>query len=131
LLTFSSVAGAEQKVKLARAYGADAVDMEAAAVAASAAVHGIDFAAIKVISDEAEFEMPGLSDFIDCDGQFETGRFVLFVTLRPWLWKRLFLLARNSNKAARTLNAYLEALCHEGVPLLSTQHSTLPTRGGK
>jgi adenosylhomocysteine nucleosidase len=131
LLSFMSVAGAEQKMKLAQAYSARAVDMEAAAVAASAATHGINFAAIKVISDEADFEMPGMSDCIDSNGQFHTSKFVLFALLRPWLWRRLLLLARNSSRASRVLNGYLGTLCHEGAPLLSGRPSALPTGGGK
>jgi adenosylhomocysteine nucleosidase len=46
LVSFSSVAGAEQKAKLASAYGAQAVDMEAAAVAKGAEARGLRFAAI-------------------------------------------------------------------------------------
>src|ERR1051326_3992840 len=51
LITYESVADVEQKAKLANAYGAHAVDMEAAAVARSAEAHGIKFLACKVISD--------------------------------------------------------------------------------
>src|SRR5882762_7031725 len=51
LISFESVANVEQKAKLANAYGAQAVDMEAAAVARSAEAHGIKFLACKVISD--------------------------------------------------------------------------------
>jgi adenosylhomocysteine nucleosidase len=55
LVSFASVAGSEQKSSLAKAYGANAVDMEAAAVAKGAGAHGLPFAAIKVISDEIGF----------------------------------------------------------------------------
>ena len=58
LVSFTSVAGQEQKARLATAYQAQAVDMEAAAVAKGAQAHGVRFAAIKVISDEAGFRMP-------------------------------------------------------------------------
>jgi adenosylhomocysteine nucleosidase len=108
LVTFMAVAGAEQKLKLARAYAARAVDMEAAGVAASARAHAIPFAAIKVISDEMDFEIPGADRFIDSNGQFRTRSFVLFAALRPWLWMRVATLARNSNKAAKSLAAHLE-----------------------
>ncbi|MGA8270563.1 MAG: hypothetical protein WB919_03330, partial [Candidatus Sulfotelmatobacter sp.] len=59
LITFMEVAGSAQKKKLGAAYAAQAVDMEAAAVAAAARAHNIAFAVVKVISDEADFEMPG------------------------------------------------------------------------
>jgi adenosylhomocysteine nucleosidase len=110
LITFPTVASTEQKVKLAEAYGAQAVDMEAAAVAAAARAHGIPFSATKVISDGLHFEMPKLASFIDPEGQFRTLRFAVHVALRPWLWHRVAQLAANSNKAERMLAEHLKAL---------------------
>jgi hypothetical protein len=103
-----AVAGAEQKGKLAKAYQARAVDMEAAGVFAAARAHGVTFGATKVISDEWDFEMPRMADFIDAAGRFKTASFVTHVALRPWLWKRVATLARNSSKAAKALGAHLE-----------------------
>ena len=108
LVSFMAVAGIDQKANLAQAYGAHAVDMEASAVAAAARVHGIPFGAIKVISDEYDFEMPHTARFIDSQGRFRTASFALFAALRPWLWPRVAQLARNSRKAARALGEYLE-----------------------
>ena len=108
LVTFMAVAGAEQKAKLAKAYRARAVDMEAAAVLVAARAHGVAFSATKVISDELDFEMPQMADFVDTAGRFKMASFVMYVALRPWLWKRVAVLARNSNKAARALSAHLE-----------------------
>ncbi len=51
LVSSSSVAGTEQKIRLAKAYGAGVVDMEAAAVAQGAEARGIGFGAVKAISD--------------------------------------------------------------------------------
>jgi adenosylhomocysteine nucleosidase len=110
LVTFMAVAGAEQKASLAKAYGAQAVDMEAAAVAAAAAAHGIRFGATKAISDGFDFDMPDTARFIDSQGRFRTAAFAAFVTLRPWLWGRVATLARNSRKAAKALGAHLERL---------------------
>jgi adenosylhomocysteine nucleosidase len=107
LVTFMAVAGSQQKENLAQAYSAQAVDMEAAAIARAAHAHGIQFAATKVISDELNFEMPQTARFIGPRGQFKTASFALFVALRPWLWRSVALLARNSNKAARTLAGHL------------------------
>jgi len=109
LLTFMAVAGKQQKLSLALSYSAQAVDMEAAGVAAAALAHGIEFGAVKVISDELDFEMPQTSRFIDPQGRFSTGRFALFVSLRPWLWKRVATLASNSRKAAKALAVHLKA----------------------
>lgn len=113
LVTFMAVAGAEQKAKLAQAYTAQAVDMEAAAVAAAARAHGIRFSAIKVISDELNFEMPGMDRFIDSQGRFRTASFTAYAVLRPWLWTRVATLANNSRKAATILGQHLENLRQE------------------
>jgi len=107
LITFMTVADAEQKANLAQAYGAQAVDMEAAAVAAAARAHGIRFSVVKVISDELNFEMPETARFIDSQGRFRSAAFAAYVAPRPWLWRRVAALARNSSKAARALAEHL------------------------
>jgi adenosylhomocysteine nucleosidase len=71
LVSFSSVAGKDQKSNLAGAYGAQAVDMEAAAVARGAQARGLRFRAVKVISDELGFEMPSLDP---CSGSRATAQ---------------------------------------------------------
>ena len=106
LLTFTSIVTVGQKAKLAEAYGAQAIDMEASAVAKSARCHRVHFAVTKVISDEFDFAMPAMDRFVSSDGQFHSGRFLGFVGVRPWLWAKVIRLARRSHKAARTL-------CHE------------------
>jgi hypothetical protein len=103
-----SVAGAQQKASLAQAYSAQAVDMEAAAVATAARAHSIPFTATKVISDGLDFDMPETAQFIDSNGQFQTASFAAFVALRPWLWPRVATLARNSSKAAAALSRHLK-----------------------
>jgi adenosylhomocysteine nucleosidase len=107
LLTFMSVAGARQKSVLAQSYGAQAVDMEAAAVAAAAQAHGIAFRVVKVISDEMDFEMPDMASFVDARGRFRTIAFAGHAVLRPWLWPCVATLGRNSKKAASALERYL------------------------
>lgn len=108
LVSFMAVTGLEQKRKLALAYGAQVVDMEAAGVAAAARAHGIAFGATKVISDDWNFEMPPMGRFIDAQGRFRTAPFAAFVALRPWLWRRVARLASNSRKAASVLGDHLE-----------------------
>jgi adenosylhomocysteine nucleosidase len=109
LITFMSVAGAGQKRSLAQAYGARAVDMEAAGVAAAARAHEIPFTATKVISDGLDFEMPETARFIDAQGGFHAAGFAAYVAMRPWLWRRVAILASNSRKAARSLGKHLKA----------------------
>jgi adenosylhomocysteine nucleosidase len=110
LVTFSSVATTEQKTRLRESYGAQAVDMEAAAVARAAELRGVAFGVIKAISDEVDFEFPSTEQFIDSSGSFSEGRFALFAVVRPWLWGRVIELARNSGRASRSLCVALEAL---------------------
>ncbi len=108
LVSVVAVASIEQKRKLAKAYGAQAVDMEAAAVARGAQARGVRFSAVKVISDEMDFEMPSMEKFIGSDATFKTGRFAAFVAVRPWLWARVMKLQRNSAIAANALCKFLQ-----------------------
>jgi adenosylhomocysteine nucleosidase len=110
LITYSSVATPGQKAVLRDSYSAAAVDMEAAAVARAAEVRGIPFAAVKVISDEVDFEIPDLSAFVDSSGQFLQTKFARHAAFRPWLWPGLIRLARNSGRASRALCARLEQI---------------------
>jgi hypothetical protein len=103
LLTFGAVADSEQKAKLANAYAADAVDMEAAAVARGAEAHGIRFMACKAISDASDFSMPSTAAFVKANGQFRTVGFAVHVALRPWLWMSAMKLAKDTSLAARNL----------------------------
>jgi adenosylhomocysteine nucleosidase len=109
LVSCASVAGKEQKARLAKAYGAIVVDMEAAAVAQGAQARGVEFIALKAISDVAGFEMPGLDHFVSHDGTFRTARFACHVAVRPWLWGVAIALARNSSQASKALCAALES----------------------
>jgi adenosylhomocysteine nucleosidase len=107
LVSVAAIAGVEQKAKLAESYGAQAVDMEAAAVARGAQARGIRFMAVKAISDESAFVMPSMDRFVDRDGQFRGTDFAASVAVRPWLWSKVFQLARNSARASRALCAEL------------------------
>jgi adenosylhomocysteine nucleosidase len=128
LVTFGAVATPEQKVKLGKSFNAQAVDMEAAAVARAAAARGVRFAAVKVISDEVGFALPGTSrsvndgrtpnGFISPSGEFQIGQFARFIMIRPWTWAVALRLARNSKRAAVALSAWLAEKNHEllGLP---------------
>lgn len=105
LVSFSEVAGADQKAKLGQAYGAQAVDMEAAAVGKGAEVRSVPFSAIKAISDESNFVMPPMERFITVDGQFKMASFALYAAIRPWMWARVIQLGRNTARAVQALCA--------------------------
>lgn len=119
------IAGAAQKGKLGKAYGAHAVDMEGAAVARAAQVHGLPFIAIKSISDQLNFELPEMTSFIQ-NGKFQTAGFAIHVLLRPWLWFRVARLARNTRIAAENLCAWLResALTNTIVPGTTSRHQS-------
>jgi nucleoside phosphorylase len=115
LVSSSTVAGKEQKARLRKAYGALAVDMEAGAVAQGAQARGIEFAALKAISDGADFELPALDHFLASNGRFRSAGFAVHVALRPWLWGTTIALARNSSRASKALCDALENyLAREG-----------------
>lgn len=107
LVTFHAVADANQKAKLGKAFGAQAVDMEAAAVARGAQKYNLPFRAVKVISDDASFAMPDLSRFVTSNGEVQAGRIALFAIMRPWLWPGLIRLGTNSRRGAQVLCAWL------------------------
>jgi adenosylhomocysteine nucleosidase len=116
LASHSLLATVAQKSKLRESYGAHAVDMEASAVARAAEARGVTFAALKVISDEFNFELPASDRFVDTEGRFREARFAMFVALRPWLWLPVIRLARNSARATRSLSAALGTILAEEVP---------------
>jgi len=113
LVSFGSVANPEQKVKLRDSFGAQAVDMEAAAVARAAELQGAEFAVVKAISDEWDFDFPSMERFVDSNGKFLEARFALFAAVRPWLWREVGRLARNSNRASLALCQWLDRMTTE------------------
>ena len=126
LVSFGSIADAGQKARLAKAYGAQVVDMEAAAIARAALLRGVRFIAIKAISDDSNFSLPRLQRFIRPDGQFRTGAFAAAAVFQPWLWPPIARLARNSAVVSRALCRELERCRETGMPQESSQlHPTL------
>jgi adenosylhomocysteine nucleosidase len=108
LVTYSSVAGREQKEKLRTSFGAAAVDMEAASVARGAQSRDVEFGALKVVSDDSSFDMPAMEGFIGPDGSFRSAKFGFHVAVRPWLWVSTIALASNSARASRALSEALQ-----------------------
>jgi adenosylhomocysteine nucleosidase len=128
LVSSATVAGKEQKSRFAKMYGAMAVDMEATAVAQGAVARGVEFAAIKVISDEVDFEMPALDRFVMNDGRFQTFSFALHVAMHPKLWGTAIALARNSTHASRALTgAITDYLRRENNRLAASQTAAAST----
>jgi adenosylhomocysteine nucleosidase len=107
LLTSPIVADEVEKQRLASAYKADMVDMEAAAIARLAQMRGIPFYCIKGVSDGFHDKLPDFNRFIRPDGQFDMARMVLFSILRPWYWLSLVRMGENSSKASRSMRETL------------------------
>jgi len=103
LVTSPIVADAAEKRRLAPAYRAGLVDMEAAAMARLALMRGIPFYAIKGVSDGLEAKLPDFNRFIGADGRFQLARFVLFASFRPKYWSELIRMGENSRKASEQM----------------------------
>jgi adenosylhomocysteine nucleosidase len=112
LATSQDVSDAVEKQGLLTRFGADVVDMEAAAVAQVAKERGLEFAAVKSISDDAAFDMPPMNRFIE-QGRFDTRRFLVYVVLHPRWWSSLGKIKRNSEVATKNLCDALEHLLKE------------------
>jgi adenosylhomocysteine nucleosidase len=103
LVTNPKVADAAEKKRLAAAYGAGLVDMEAAAVARLAGMRGIPFYCFKGVSDAFSEDLPDFNRFITPNGQFQTARLLFFVLPRPWHWPALIRMGENSKQASQSL----------------------------
>lgn len=114
LATSQDVSDAREKLELKTRFGADAVDMEAAAVAQVAKQRGVKFASLKAISDDAAFVMPPLNRFIDDNGQFATRKFLVYLALHPKWWTTLGKIKSNSELASANLCRAVEHLLQSG-----------------
>jgi nucleoside phosphorylase len=107
LVTSPIVADRAEKKRLAAAYKAELVDMEAAGVARLALMRGIPFYCFKGVSDGFNDRLPDFNRFIRADGRFDLTRMVLFSILRPWYWPSLMRMGENSRKASQRMRESL------------------------
>ena len=110
LVTNPAVVEEAGKRRLAAAYNATLVDMEAAGLARLAEMRGIPFACIKGVSDAVDARLPDLNRFLAADGRFRLAPFVLFAAIRPWYWPALLRMGENSKKAAQGIAQSLHQL---------------------
>ncbi|HVZ83798.1 MAG TPA: hypothetical protein VG893_08985 [Terracidiphilus sp.] len=103
LVTSPTVAGHDEKLRLAETYSASLVDMEAAAIARLAQMRGIPFYAIKGVSDPLDAKLPDFNPFLAPDGRFRTLPFTLYALFRPWHWPALLQMGENSKKASQSI----------------------------
>ena len=123
LATSQDVSDAAEKHELLARFGADVVDMEAAAVAQVAKERGVEFQCIKAISDDAAFDMPPMNRFIE-QGSFDARRFLIYVALHPRWWGTLGKIKRNSEIA--TVN-----LCREVEQLIESSDEWIVAKRGR
>ncbi len=127
LVTASQVAGAAAKQMLVDKFHASAVDMEAAAVAEVAQQEGISFRCVKAISDEADFVMLPLDQFVNEAGRFLTGKFLAWAVFRPGRWGAILALARNTKRASKALCEHLQAMSGGSLePQSGEMHCQVP-----
>jgi adenosylhomocysteine nucleosidase len=116
LATSPIVADEREKQRLAAAYGAGLVDMEAAAVARIAVARKIPFYCIKGVSDGFRDQLPDFNCFITEGGQFRTGKLILYALFRPRYWPALARMGENSRKAAESIaKSLLDILDERGT----------------
>jgi adenosylhomocysteine nucleosidase len=128
LASFATVANPGQKAKLRESFAAQAVDMEAAAVALAAEARGVEFGVLKVISDESDFSLPAIERFVGSDGRFSEARFALYAAVRPWLWAKVARLARNSSRASRVLCQALGKIDQTRIPAATDAREAMHRR---
>jgi nucleoside phosphorylase len=122
LVTLDRVAGKGLKQCTAARFGAQVVDMEAAGVGAAAVECGLEFAAIKAISDGVDEDLEFLAEFVKPEG-FQTGRFIAHIAVRPRLWPRVVALQANSELAAKALKRAVESCMRTGFQRAHSQKS--------
>jgi adenosylhomocysteine nucleosidase len=116
LVSSGEIAGIEGKRELVTRFHGLVVDMEAAGVAKVAQQEQIGFRCVKAISDEADFAMPPMEKFLNATGEFQSGKFALWAALRPWQWRRVAALARNSKHGIEALCTRLRNDLASGLP---------------
>jgi adenosylhomocysteine nucleosidase len=110
LATADEIASVQEKARLAAAYSAAVVDMEAATVARLARAHGLRLRVIKAVSDDHDFELASLGQFEGKYGTFRTGAFALHTALHPSTWSDAMKLGRNGAAALKALDEVLSPL---------------------
>ena len=91
--------------------GADAVEMESAAIQAICREARLPCATVRVISDAADEDLPlDFNQFARADQTLDLGKLALAAIRQPWLVAPLLRLRRTTNEAAARLAAVLAAV---------------------
>jgi adenosylhomocysteine nucleosidase len=125
MVSGKSIAGEKRKRELREEFQADAIDMEGAGVASIADSCGLPFYAVKAISDEVDFEMPPLNNFVDAKGKLHMFAYGLRALVHPAWWGPTLTLARNGHTAAVELS---KAVAHQIEQLVTESSGALVPR---
>ena len=107
LLTVDKVVQTAHDRKKLRSLGVSAVDMEASAVAAEAAVRELPFFCVRVVSDEANVSLPVVFNKTRRpNGTFSEWRVLAQALIRPSCWSRLRQLKIDSEQASIALAGF-------------------------
>jgi adenosylhomocysteine nucleosidase len=108
VLSLDRVAWTVEEKTALRAQGGDAVDMEAAGVAAKARQADVPFFCVKVVSDQADQPLPfDLNQMRTREGRFARGRIGSYAITHPNALPGLLRLKRRADDAAQTLGEFL------------------------
>ena len=113
LATSPRVAGEGEKRRLAAAYPAALVDMEASGVARLAAMRGLPFHCIKGVTDGLTDRLPDFNRFLSPRGHFQLVRLLLYALPRPWYWPGLMRMGENSKRASQGIAELLHDFLDE------------------
>jgi hypothetical protein len=101
------ISGGAEKASLGRTLGAAAVDMETEAVFELAVERAIPHAAVRIILDEVDEELPLLEGLIDATGRLQKGALGALLLRSPRTMGRLRRLERNAWEALRKVASEL------------------------
>lgn len=108
VLSIDRVAWTVAEKAALRAQGADAVEMEAAGVAAKARLADVPFFCVKVVSDQADEALPfDMNQMRTREGRFARGRIGSYALTHPNALAGLLRLKRRADDAAQALGEFL------------------------
>ena len=102
---------AREKKQLREQTGADAAEMESAAVQAVCRERGIACATVRVISDTASENLPlDFNQFLTPDKKLEMSKLMMAVASKPWKMGAMMELQKNTKLAAQSLGEVLKKI---------------------
>jgi adenosylhomocysteine nucleosidase len=105
------VASSAEKVKIAKATGAVALDMESSAIAKVAQDHGLPFLIIRAVADPLAMALPNAVSYaLDNQGEVNLARLLGYLSLHPFELPTLIRLGLHFNSAKATLKLLAKQL---------------------